>query len=359
MKKILIAGSMLAALSTSALAEHFYIRVDGGASFREKLYSKTGNDSYTSDANESKTLGQLGLGFGGYIADNVRADLNFTYFFNANYSFPKDAELTTANELLVAKVTKATFGPAAPTTPDTLAPLLVAGAKIVDPVVIAAVKGDPIVPLLAGATDLQKSLVAVINSSGQSQLKALKIEDLTVKSFSIMPRLYYDFWNFGAGNMFFGIGLGYANASASIPFTPVLNVNPVVTYTPAVEAVAAVAAVAANPNANPPVVAVPAVAAVAAADAFYTVTTPAKVAFVAPQATLKTKTANNFAWSAHLGFDYKLESMEGVKLNVEYYYSDMGKLGKWTLDSTDAALDVDSNLYLRSHNVTVGLRFDM
>jgi len=349
MKKILIAGSMLAALSTSALAEHFYIRVDGGASFREKMYSKTENDLFTSnDVNVSKTLGQLGLGFGGYIADNVRAELNFTYFFNANYSFSTNFIPTNKNVLdLIHKSTKKTFGPAAPTTPDTLAPLLVAGAKIVDPVVIAAVKGDPIVPLLAGATDLQKSLLEVIKSSGQNQLAALKMDDLTVKSFSIMPRLYYDFWNFGAGNMFFGIGLGYANASASLPFTPTLNVNPVVDFTPAVAAVAADAA------ANPPVVAVP------AADAFYTVTTPAKVALVAPEATLKTKTANNFAWSAHLGFDYKLESMEGVKLNVEYYYSDMGKLGKWTLDSTDAALDVDSNLYLRSHNVTVGLRFDM
>jgi len=88
MKKILIAGSMLAALSTSALAEHFYIRVDGGASFREKMYSKTENDLFTSnDVNVSKTLGQLGLGFGGYIADNVRAELNFTYFFNANIAF--------------------------------------------------------------------------------------------------------------------------------------------------------------------------------------------------------------------------------------------------------------------------------
>jgi len=347
MKKILIAGSILAALSTSALAENFYIRVDGGASFREKMYSKTETDFFmTNDVNVSKTLGQLGLGFGGYIADNVRADLNFTYFFNANYSFPNDVKLTTKDALLLAKLTKSTFGPAAPTTPNTLAPLLVAGAKIDDPVVIAAVKANPIVPLNPG-TDLQKSLVAVINTSGQSQLAALKMDDLTVKSFSIMPRLYYDFWNFGAGNMFFGIGLGYANASASIPFTPTLNVNPVVDFTPAK------AAVVADPNAVPPI------AAVAAVPAFYTVTTPAKVDFVAPEATLKTKTANNFAWSAHLGFDYKLESMEGVKLNVEYYYSDMGKLGKWTLENTDAALDVDSNLYLRSHNVTVGLRFDM
>jgi opacity protein-like surface antigen len=351
MKKILIAGSMLAALSTSALAEHFYIRVDGGASFREKMYSKTENDLFTSnDLNVSKTLGQLGLGFGGYIADNVRAELNFTYFFNANYSFPTNFIPTNQNVLnLIYKATNKTFGPAAPTTPEALAPLLVAGAKIDDPVVIAALKANPIVPLNPG-TDLQKSLVAVINSSGQSQLKALKIEDLTVKSFSIMPRLYYDFWNFGAGNMFFGIGLGYANASASIPFTPTLNVNPVVDFTPAK------ALVVADPNAVPPV------AAAAAVPAFYTVTTPAAT-FVAPEATLKTKTANNFAWSAHLGFDYKLESMEGVKLNVEYYYSDMGKLGKLTLDSTrtDSNLEsnLESNLYLRSHNVTVGLRFDM
>jgi len=355
MKKILIAGSVLAALSTSALAENFYIRVDGGASFREKMYSKTETDFFmTNDLNVSKTLGQLGLGFGGYIADNVRADLNFTYFFNANYSFPTNYIPTNKNALnFIAAAAKKTRGEPNPKTPETLAPfLVVGGTKITDPVVIAAAKAIP--PSIAsGATELQKSLFAVITTSGQSQLAALKIDDLSVKSFSIMPRLYYDFWNFGAGNMFFGVGLGYANASASIPFTPTFNVNPVVTYTPAVEAVAGVAA---NPNANPPVAGV---AAVEGADAFYAVSVPAKVDFVDSEATIKTKTANNFAWSAHLGFDYKLESMEGVKLNVEYYYSDMGKLGKWTLDNTDLESNIDSNLYLRSHNITVGLRFDM
>jgi len=350
MKKILIAGSMLAALSTSALAEHFYIRVDGGASFREKMYSKTNNELFTSnDFNTSKTLGQLGLGFGGYIADNVRADLNFTYFFNANYSFPRDIKIVnqTTKDFL-AKASKVIFGLPTPTTPAELAPFLVKDAIINNPVVIAAVKSNSIAP---DASDLQKALFQVIKTSGQTQLAALKLDDLTVKSFAIMPRLYYDFWNFGAGNMFFGVGLGYANASASVPFTPTFDVNPIVTFTPEVPAVVA------NPNANP------AILAAAAVPAFYTVAAAGKAGFVAPEVTIKTKAANNFAWSAHLGFDYKLESMEGVKLNVEYYYSDMGKLGKWTLDATntDSSLEsnLDSDLYLRSHNLTVGLRFDM
>jgi len=361
MKKILIAGSMLAALSTSALAEHFYIRVDGGASFRDKMHSTTDTNqvfNYLNQKASSKTLGQFGLGFGGYLADNVRADLNFTYFLNANYT-TSAITLENINTLTTGLGSDAVralktlgFGPEL-SKDAALKPFLNVDSIINTATIVAAAQGTAALP--GAATDLDKLKLEAILASGQTQIAGLKLGDIQVKSFSIMPRLYYDFWNFGAGNMFFGVGLGYANASASADLTATVNTNPVFAFTPAVAAKAAVAAVAADPAANPPVVAVAAVAAVPAVDAFYKVTKAATPGITLPAVTVSTKTTNNFAWSAHLGFDYKIESMEGVKLNAEYYYSDMGKLGQWTSSN----LTADSNLHLRSHNLTLGLRFDM
>jgi len=303
MKKLLITGALLSALSTSALAEvgNVYFRLDGGMS----LLSNPADSNYFSQKFENRNTPFINLGIGWSLMENLRADLNFSYQLNDDF---------TANKLIAAQLSAAPFTTlladstnyavlAVPTA--TLASVAAAGTQLVG-------------TKASAATDLIVELASV---------SAVTVQD-TLKMFSIIPRIYYDLFDYGNGKFFVGAGLGYANLQYQTNITTSYTAFPeaeVKAQYSNTQNIGDTKVLTANP-----------------ADASVTLSSPTKA---------------NFAWSLHAGMDYKIPSWEGVSLNLEYSYTSYGQVKQLTVSKVN--VDLANPIKVNMSNLSLGLRIEM
>jgi len=356
MKKILLSSALLAALSTSAFAEsgNAYFRLDGGYSFVSSPATSDFFENKLSTAN----MPFINLGLGYYASESVRVDLNFTYHFNYNTdvnTILPGAFSGPLREIVDNAVDFPNFIPRGTLNIPAQA-LVVAVAADVRATRPGMVAGDA---LIADAADVAAAArigriiqvgdelyPAIAASKREVDLVDIKKIDVqsTFKMFSVMPRVYFDLWDYGNGKLFAGVGLGYANLQNQVTLTarlapitaariaelqaPELNRAPLDRLGPDATEVAhpvLATAVAANYP-----------------DSGLTFTSPAK---------------GNFAFSLHAGMDYKIPSMEGVKLNFEASYANYGQVKTITIVNRDVTLP--NPLKFNMVNVSLGLRIEM
>jgi len=323
MKKILIAGALLSAISTTALAEvgMVYFRIDAGASM---LTNPASDGNYFAQKFEGRNTPFINLGLGWTVMDNVRTDVNFSYLFNDKF---------TANALKAAE-----YAPAAPlTTPasDILADathypaLALPTGTVTDGAVPANAAGfvgtSATVAGVAGAAPTSAATAGLGYKFKLSNVSGVSVQD-TIKAFSVMPRVYFDLFDYGGGKFFVGAALGYANVQYQSDVT--------VSYTEVAQGTIA-GQVNNGDHVNANAIAKPADQTV----------------------TLKSPTSGNFAFGLHAGMDYKIPSWEGVKLNLEYSYTNYGQVKKLTVGGTDVVLKNPINVNM--NNLSLGLRIEM
>jgi len=325
MKKILIAGALLSAISTSALAEvgMVYFRVDAGATMVNNLNS---DGNYFAQKFDARNTPFINLGLGWNVMDNVRTDVNFSYQFNNKF---------TANALTATQYGAA---PASMILADTgnysqltgLSATVMAATEVP-----GEAQGDPstyIMPTAAngvgflGTAAHATALLALGSKVNLASVSGVSVQD-TLKTWSVMPRVYFDLFDYGGGKFFVGAALGYANVEYQSDLT--------VSYKANTKAEMEIQVSHHNyVNAN----------ALAAKPADQTVS-------------LKSPTVGNFAFGLHAGMDYKIPSWEGVKLNLEYSYTNYGQIKKLTVSAADVVLA--NPLTISMNNLSLGLRIEM
>jgi opacity protein-like surface antigen len=278
MKKMII-GALVATLAFNSFAEgeSSYVRLDAGISFRNKPEEEFKMGDFKSAETEAKNLGSYNLGLGWYFTEKFRADMNFTYNTDAGY-----------------KATNINCKKARDGDQDELQKLRVLG-EFLD-------KYDNV--NYPDGANINKLNTVLFGGRGA---QSLDISELRIKSFSVVPRLYWNIFDYGSGKLFVGAGVGYANLKAKQEFV---------------------------------------------ADRDKTVKESIQKNF---KYIHQTKTSNNLAWSLHAGVDYAVSAIQGVKVNLEYFYSDLGDLSVWYIDNNE----IGKKIKIRSHNLTAGLRFDM
>jgi len=323
MKKILIAGALLSAISTSALAEvgMVYFRIDAGASMINDLNS---DGNYFAQKFDSRNTPFINLGLGWSVMDNVRTDVNFSYQFNNKFSasalLPAQYTTGTLAEKILSDVTNYP-ALAVPTGTVTAATAPAQGATAYT--IPAAANG---VGFLGTTADGTNGLVALGAKVNLASVSTVSVQD-TLKTWSVMPRVYFDLFDYGGGKFFVGAALGYANVQYQSDVT--------VSYKAKTQA-----DMAATVSKN------------------HYVDRNALAANPADQiVSLKSPTAGNFAWGLHFGMDYKIPSWEGVKLNLEYSYTNYGQIKKLAVSAADAVLP--NSLTISMNNLSLGLRIEM
>jgi opacity protein-like surface antigen len=322
MKKILVVSVLLSAFSTSAFAEVgiFYFKIDAGTSLLNDLNS---DGNYFAQKFDNRNTPFINLGVGWTVMDNLRADFNFSYQLHNTFTANAltSAQYSEAPALTILNDTTNYSALAAPTG------VVIAGSPMLINMTEVAITIPADVTGFIVGTATRATETAGLNSKvNLATVTGASVQD-TLKIFSVMPRVYFDLFDYGGGKFFVGGALGYANVQYQSNLT--------VSYTAAAEAEMAAtvshhnyinqAALTSNPEDQ--------------------------------TATLSSPTSANFAFGLHAGMDYKIPSWEGVKLNLEYSYTSYGQVKKLTVGTADVVLM--HPLTISMNNLSLGLRIEM
>jgi hypothetical protein len=324
MRKILIAGALLSAFSTSALAEVgvVYFKIDAGASMLTNPHS-LGN--YFTQKFDGLNTPFVNIGLGWTVMDNIRTDVNFSYHFNNKFTANALSATSTADGYLTPSLFATIMSDAV-----NYSALAIATGTVTLATDNAGAYSIPVaangVGILGGGVHGAAGLKALGDKVDLATVTGVSVQD-TLKTFSVMPRVYFDLFDYGGSKFFVGAALGYANVQYQSDVT--------VSYTAATQA--ALAAKVSTHN---------------YIDAKVLTANPANQIV-----TLSSPTAANFAWGLHAGMDYKIPSWEGVKLNLEYSYTNYGQVKKLTVSKADVVLTNPINVNM--NNLSLGLRVEM
>lgn len=263
MKKLLLATSLLGALSTSAIAkEHgMYVRVDGNAGWLVDGISadnmKGGQLVKDSTSNKPMAWWVQG-GFGSYLIDSVRLELTAFYLMDKDFDVVNSTATPTSTYTALA-----------------------------------------LTPATSPVTDLSSKI--------------------TVGSYGLLVKGYFDIADFGGTKLFLGATGGYAWTTVNQVLT---GMN------------AGSAAVAAAPNANP------------------AVSAQAKVDPAAASVTTKSDKYGDLAYGFNVGVSYEIS--DSAELNVEYSYLHLAEVKD---DGATIKNTYDMPYHVNAHNIGVGVRF--
>jgi len=268
---------------------------------------------------DSRNTPFINLGLGWSVMDNVRTDVNFSYQFNNKFS----ASALTATQ----------FGavPASTILADTTnyTQLVIPTGTVTNGAVPANAAGFVGTSSTAagadGAAPTSTASAGIGYNFKLSNVSGVSVQD-TLKTWSVMPRVYFDLFDYGGGKFFVGAALGYANVQYQSDIT--------VNYAGVAQTTIA-AQVHNSDYVNANAIAKPADQTVS----------------------LKSPTAGNFAFGLHFGMDYKIPSWEGVKLNLEYSYTNYGQIKKLAVSAADVVLP--NSLTISMNNLSLGLRIEM